>query len=113
MRRMLLGIVLVCTLATPAFACGPGGTTRGGGMAAAPPLAAVLDAELTKAKLDDGEMARLKAMRAEIATLAAKKKTTAAREVEEKAMLMLGYHKAWTACGPGSFLWMKLPTKTS
>ena len=54
-----------------------------------------------------------KAMRAEITTLKAKKKTTEARAVEEKAMLMLGYHKAWTACGPGSFLWMKLPAKTS
>jgi hypothetical protein len=42
-----------------------------------------------------------------------KKKVTAAREVEEKAMLMLGYRKAWTACGQGSFLWMKLPSKTS
>ena len=82
-------------------------------MAYAPPLAALLDAELTKAKLDDAEMAKLKAMRAEIATLEARKKTTEAREVEEKAMLMLGYRKAWTACGPGSFLWMKLPSKTS
>ena len=52
-------------------------------------------------------------MRDEIATLEARKRTTAAREVEEKAMLMLGYRKAWTACGPGSFLWMKLPAKTS
>ena len=113
MRSMLIGIVLVSALAAPALACGPGGNSRGGGMAAAPPLAAVLDAELTKAKLDAADMAKLKAMRAEISTLKAKKKTTAAREVEEKAMLMLGYRKAWTGCGPGTFLWMKLPAKTS
>jgi hypothetical protein len=112
--RRVLGIVLLSTVvAAPAFACGPGGTTRGGGMAYQPPLAVLIDAELTRAKLDDVEMTNLKAMRAEIATLAAKKKTTEARAVEEKAMLMLGYRKAWTACGPGSFLWMKLPTKTS
>jgi hypothetical protein len=114
MRRMLIGFVVLSTVvAAPAFACGPGGTTRGGGVAYAPPLAALLDAELTRAKLDDAEMAKLKAMRAEIATLKSEKKMTAAREVEEKAMLILGYRKAWTACGPGSFLWMKLPSKTS
>jgi hypothetical protein len=114
MRRMLIGIVLLSTVAAaPAFACGPGGTTRGGGTPHQPPLAVLIDAELTRAKLDDAEMAKLKAMRAEISTLAANKKATAAREVEEKAMMMLGYRKAWTGCGAGSFLWMKLPAKTS
>ena len=57
-------------------------------------------------------MATLKSMRARSAKLE-KKNMDAAREVEEKAMLILGYRKAWTACGPGSFLWMKLPSKTS
>jgi hypothetical protein len=77
-------------------------------MASEPPLAVLLDAELTTAKLADAEMTKLKSMRAQIASLGAKKQTAAAREPEEKAMLMLGfgYSKAWTACGPGSFLWI-------
>ena len=110
MRRILVATAMLSTLAAaPAVACGPGGSTRGG-MASEPPLAVVLDAELTTAKLADADMATLKSMRAQITSLEAKKKTAAAREVEEKAMLMLGYRKPWTACGPGSFLWMKLPT---
>jgi hypothetical protein len=32
---------------------------------------------------------------------------------EEKAMQMLGYRKAWTGCGEGGFLWMKLSSKPS
>ena len=75
MRRMLIGIVLMSTLvAAPAVACGPGGTTRGGGMTSAPPLAALFDAELTKANLDDADMTRLKAMRAEITALEKKRR---------------------------------------
>ena len=35
-----------------------------------------------------------------------------ARKVEEQAMSILGYRKMWVACGPGTFVWMKL-IKTS
>ena len=43
---------------------------------------------------------------AEVKRLAAAKKEKAARAAEEQAMLILGYKKAWIACGPGSFMWM-------
>ena len=112
MRRILIAIAMLSTLAVvPAAACGPGGSTRGG-MASEPPIALLLDAELTTAKLSDADMATLKSMRAQIAKLETKNRE-AACEVEEKAMLMLGHRKAWTARGPGSFLWTKLPSKTS
>lgn len=113
MRRTLFGIPMLSTLVTaPALACGPGGSTRGG-VASEPPLAALLDAELPTAKLADPGVMKLKSRRAQIASLEAKQNTTAARDVEEKAMLILGYRKMDIACGPGSSLWMKLPSKTS
>jgi hypothetical protein len=37
-----------------------------------------------------------------------------AREVEEKAMLILGYTKGYMRCGAATFMWMKkFPNHTS
>jgi hypothetical protein len=36
-----------------------------------------------------------------------------ARAVEERAMKIIGYSKIWLHCGPGTFIWMKLPPKTA
>lgn len=34
------------------------------------------------------------------------KQDSAAREAEDKAMLILGFRKLYMACGPGSFMWV-------
>jgi hypothetical protein len=106
MRRMLIGIVMLSALApTPSFACGP--TKSSATTSSIPPLAATLDRALVDASLPASEMQTLKALRAEIASLAARHKMDAARAAEERAMKMLGYSKMWSLCGPGTFLWMK------
>ena len=103
MRAILLGLVLSGLIAAPALACGPG--TKGG--APIPPIASVLDEELPKAQLTEDDLAKARALRAQIATLVAAKKVDQARAVEEKAMALLGYRKMLLRGGPGTFLWMK------
>jgi hypothetical protein len=111
MRRMLIGIVMLSALATtPSFACGA--RTNGATASPIPPLAAPLDRALVDASLPASEMQTLKALRAEIASLAARHKMDAARAAEERAMKMLGYSKMWSLCGPGTFLWMKQSSDT-
>jgi hypothetical protein len=104
MRILLLAAALSAFIAAPALACGPAGTDRGAGI---PPLAAGIDALLPQAKLTADQIAKVNALRSEIRDLAAAGKEETARQAEEQAMKMLGYKKAWLACGPGTFLWMK------
>jgi hypothetical protein len=40
--------------------------------------------------------------------LAGAGKLEQAREIEEQAMRILGYRKAWLKCGEGTFAWIKL-----
>jgi hypothetical protein len=104
MRAFLLGLALSGLLAAPALACGP--AAKGG--APIPPIASLLDEELPKVQLADADLAKVRELRAKIATLVAAKKTDQARDVEEEAMAILGYRKALLRCGPGTFLWMKV-----
>src|SRR5205814_2009069 len=100
MRAALLGIVLAVFTASPAFACEPGKPNI-------PPLAVALDALLPEAKLADSELTKIKNMRAQMKRLAGRRKEKDARKIEEEAMKILGYDRAWLACGPGTFMWMK------
>lgn len=111
MRRMFTGLIVLCALvASPAFACGP--AVEGNGVPE-PPLAGALDEELSGATLAGPDRDTLKALRAAIASLAAEDKMDAAREVEVQAMKILGYTKMWLNCGPGTFLWIRMSSKTS
>ena len=110
MHRLLAAVALLTVLAVPAMACGPNPSANA---VPIPPLAASLDEELATAKLPAARLQEVKALRAKITRLAKARKMDKAREVEEQAMALLGYSKAWLRCGPGTFMWMKLPSKTS
>jgi hypothetical protein len=106
MRVLTVALVLICLLTAPALACGPGGTTRGmtGHM---PPIAVGLDRYDKDAALSDADRAKIKVLRVRIDELVKAKKEDEARKVEEEAMAILGYRKAYMPCGAGSFIWMK------
>ena len=61
------------------------------------------------AKLPAEDAAKVEALGATARKLAAAGELEAARDFEEQAMLLLGYHKGWSRCGAGSFIWMRLP----
>ncbi len=107
MRSLVLAIALSALVATPVLACGPGGTTRGGSPHA-PALAVAIDDLLPTAQLSEDNLKTVMDLRAQIAELARNGREEAARRLEEQAMAILGYKKAWLRCGPGTFLWMKL-----
>jgi hypothetical protein len=94
-RAFVLGVALSAVTVGPALAC------------KIPPLAAALDDLLPKAELPGPEIEKIKALRVQIGQLAAAGQSNEAREVEEQAMQILGYRKAWLRCGPGTFTWMK------
>ena len=77
-------------------------------------LGVSIDAELPKAKLTQIDLTEVKNLRAQISDLAAAGNEKDARELEEKAMKILGYEKAWLRCGPGSFTWrpFQLPAQS-
>jgi hypothetical protein len=105
MRRLFVAVMLSALLTAPALACGPiHKVTRAPHI---PPLAAALDNLLPNAKLADAEMDNLKALRAEIAKLAADHKMEQARLVEAQAMKILGYTRMSLRCGSGTFMWRK------
>ena len=80
----LIAIVAVLALtASPALACGPGGTSR----AASEPV--------------------LKHIKKTVPSKAELKRRAAAAKAEEAKMLEQGFVKAYTACGRGSFFWVK------
>jgi hypothetical protein len=104
MRALLLGIALTAFVAAPAVACGPIG--KGG--TAFPPPAAAIDRLLPDANLSAADMEKVTALRARITDAVAAGQETVAREAETQAMQILGYQKAFTRCGPGSFMWRKI-----
>ena len=104
MHKLLLGIALSVLVEAPALAC----SSNPGSDPQIPPLAAAIDGLLPEAGLSGPDLEKAKAFRAEITAAAAAGKEEAAREAEERAMQILGYKKMWLACGPGTFLWMKM-----
>lgn len=82
MRLIAIAAVLALT-ASPALACGPGGTSRA---ASGPVHKHIKKAVPSKAEL---------------------KRRAAAAKAEEAAMLEQGYMKVYALCGPGSFVWVK------
>jgi hypothetical protein len=103
MRAFLLGLALSILLTAPAVACG--GSTP-------PKIVTAVDALLPEANLSQQDLAKVKELRAQMIKLAARGAEAQARKVEEQAMLILGYSKAWMRCGAGSFMWMKTPAKS-
>jgi hypothetical protein len=101
-RAFLLGLALTF-VAAPAMACGPIG--KG---AALPPPTAAIDRLLPEAKLSAADMEKVTALRARIEDAVAAGQQKTAREAETQAMQILGYQKALTRCGPGSFMWRKI-----
>jgi hypothetical protein len=104
MRAFLFGLALSTLMAAPALACGPAVK----GAAPIPPIAADLDARLAKAQLPDADAAKVRELRTKIETLVAEKRIVEARHAEDEAMGILGYRKALSRCGPGSFTWFKV-----
>jgi hypothetical protein len=104
MRALLLGVALAVVVAAPAMACGPIG--KGG--AAFPPPATAIDRLLPEAKLSAADMEKVSALRAQIDDAMAVGQEKEAREAETKAMQILGYRKAFSRCGAGSFMWQKI-----
>ena len=107
MRALTLGLLLIALMTAPALACGAGGTTRGGLTPHLPPLAVGLNGYDKDDTLSEADRTKIKAMREPIDVLAKDQKVEVARKVEEEAMAILGYRKAWVPCGAGSFIWMK------
>src|SRR4051794_26956803 len=102
MRAWPVALMLVALTAVPAMACGP----SQGGAVKIPPAGASLDNTQPRSPLSEEQAKRFGELSAEVKRLAAAKKEKAARAAEEQAMLILGYKKAWLACGPGTFMWM-------
>ena len=106
MRALMLGLALTVALTEQAMACGAGKMTRGTAPVYVPPLAVALDSHQLDAILPESDRAKVRVLRAEIDELVKAQKDDEARKVEEEAMAILGYRKAWAPCGTGSFLWM-------
>ena len=71
-------------------------------------IVAELDDHLANAKVPEADLAKVRDLRARIATLVAEKKIDQASDAQEEAMRILGYRKAFLRCGPGSYAWMKV-----
>jgi hypothetical protein len=113
MRLLLLGLTLLAIIATPASACGT--AARGNNAAGIPMrsaavpklLAASLDQELPRAKLPEPDLTFVKELRVQIDQLAVAGREKDARQLEERAMAILGFEKLWLRCGEGSFAWVR------
>ena len=103
MRTICLGIALFALVAAPVQACAP----HGGKRAPVPQLGAAIIIVLQHTQLPTLDIQKVRERQAEIARLASKGRESEARKVEEETMSMLGYTKAWTRCGPGTFSWLK------
>ena len=104
MRSLMLGIAFAALVAAPAWACVNPGKIK----PSIPAPGTSIDSFLPDAELSDAEGKRVRALRAKVGTLVAAHRQAQAAKVEEQAMRILGYQKAWPRCGPGTFLWMKL-----
>jgi hypothetical protein len=112
MRAVVIAVALLASCASvsePAFACISRPLPGHPFLPPGPPLGQLLDKLIDEAKIADADLARVKALRAEMARLAAAGAIREARDVEREAMSILGYEKkaALTRCGHGDFVWAK------
>jgi hypothetical protein len=101
MRTLVFGLALSALIAAPALACG---TAKSG--LSGPPIAGLLDERLAQAQLAQADLAKVRDLRATIATLVAADKIDQARAAEQEAMGILGYRKVASRCG--GFAWYKV-----
>jgi hypothetical protein len=78
----LIAIAVLALMASPALACGPGGSPTPSGHV-------------------------LKPIKREVPSKAELEQRAAAEQAEEEAMRKQGYVKAYTRCGRGSHIWIK------
>jgi hypothetical protein len=107
MHRLVLGFALCAFFAAPAMACGLTGKDG------VPPPASAIDELLPKAKLAEADREKVMVLREQIRQLMAAGEEHAARQPEEQAMQILGYHKGWLRCGPGTFIWIETKQRTA
>jgi hypothetical protein len=100
MRRLALTLAFSALLAQVALACG-GRNPR------IPTLNVAIDELLPEAPLSKSDREKVTALREKAHRLQKAGDEKAAREIEEQAMRLLGYRKAWLRCGPGTFMWLK------
>jgi hypothetical protein len=96
MRALVVVTVSLALTLVPALACDR-----------IPSLAKPIDDLVKQVTLPAAELARVAELRSEIASLASAGKLEKARELEEQAMRILGYRKAWLKCGEGTFAWIR------
>ena len=70
-----------------------------------PALAAGIDQLLPAAQLSAADMTKVTELRQMIQVMSTDGKMSAARDIEEVAMNLLGYQKIWLRCGLGTFDW--------
>jgi hypothetical protein len=109
MHRLVLSFALCAFFAAPAVACGPVGKDG----SRVPPPASAIDRLLPKAELAEADREKVMALREQIRQLMVAGEEHAAREPEEQAMQILGYHKGWLRCGPGTFIWIETKPRTA
>lgn len=112
MRVAVIAVTLLASCASasePAFACMvrplPGHPILPPG----PPLGELLDKLMLEVSIGDADLARVTALRTEMARLAAAGDLRRARALEAEAMQIMGYQKraVLSRCGAGSFHWVK------
>src|SRR4029077_10582894 len=100
--RLLVAICLFAiTTSVSAFACNHPARKQ----PPIPPAGASIERALRGAAITAGDVLEVRELQAQIAKVAGSDEEHA-RELEVRAMKILGYHKAWLRCGPGTFAWL-------
>jgi hypothetical protein len=101
MRVLIAACLLCAAIVGPAWAC-----ERPSGKKAAVPLpGASIEGVLKRSKFAEEDVVRVRALQVQISDLVGKDEARG-RELEERAMNILGYEKAWLKCGRGTFGWL-------
>ncbi|MFL6306599.1 MAG: hypothetical protein ACJ72H_23950 [Candidatus Sulfotelmatobacter sp.] len=99
--RVLIAAYLLCvSLVGPASAC----EHPAGKKPAIPTPGASIESALKRSKIAEVDVSRVRALQVQISALLSNDEVRA-RELEERAMNILGYEKAWLKCGQGTFGW--------
>jgi hypothetical protein len=107
---LIAGIMLATGLSAPAAACG---ASEAGTPTRPPAIGATIDAFLPTAVLADDVHAHVLDLRAQIVTLVASGQLVEARQRENEGMLLLGYRRASSHCGPGArVIWGRIKTSS-